>query len=731
MKKLILSTLVIISSFGIRGQQSEQVSKNLNEIKNLLNAAEVSKILADEYFIKGSVSQDTRLYRKANTSYALVISLLDKIRETKSDGELSSSIDSFKEQKHLFMEYLEKDAVYRLTLLSNDLPFYGYESNLIPKNPNSIYSNYSGALKSLIGTYQEIETLFSNISEDDEVISSDQLEKEINTYKTKVNSIKSKSLRNQTDFITRGIEEIKSRRDAYIEEQIEVDNELSANITQIDDAYDAFNNAMTNGIVAAAGIPPEFAGVVRGEPVEKILEKAALEYITGQANDIFQDEIESLSKTYSEAYKVYESANNYKEKFKDVKTTAEQFQKVIAESSVQNLIKIGEEFGRKLEDEIVHKLEGEIKDLTSYVTILKLSDETVNLRNVFAKEILDEYNRRWKRTQEKIIKIIDNSSGDIQSTYKRLVSQYSSIENFNINKTEYKRLVYLVSKVQRDEFAELFANEPETKKLLLSLIKNANAFEIDQNGIVKIKTFPGEVSFNRIIQLPRNNEIIRYEQKAQEKLVTFRNEIEKEIETLKKETKKFIRGLEIKSNSITQQSRIIGSLSDYAIEELLTSMKLGKNDIDQVYRKTIESLDSDLRTSFYKKAMHLQLGGKVVARSEAPIKYKDTIFNRNEFEKGTPKVNSVEKQVAQKLITGALFGGYGAAYEGVKNIIESNNKIDELLEKHNYLNKKSEKITSLIVQLEDQESKAFNNLGIAKAKYEAVKVLNKALDFKI
>lgn len=715
---------------------------NFYQIEQAYNAAEISKILADEYFISWSLNGEQVFYDKAKSNYLTALKFLEKVKLAKIDDANSSKLVDFKNEKRLLLEYLEKDAFYRLMLLKSKLPFYGSEANLTPENPLNVYTNYVQSLESLNTVYKDIEQLFSSIKDDDEIISDNELNQELNSYEKRINKIENNSLRIQTDYLAKRYSTIKSKKEAYINEQIEVDKELSSNLSEIDNAYNSFNKAVTNGIVAASGIPPELKGLVNGKPLDDIVEDAAMNYLSGQLASAFKDEIDVLSETYSEAYKVYETAKEIEDKFNDAKTASDRLQKFFSEGSVESLVRIGGGLYSQLQPEVIRELEKTVIESEEYVTLLKLSKYGEELREKFSAEILKEYSRSWKRVQEEVNKVIDNSSGDIETTYKNIIASYRNVDVFSGSRNDYDHLFKLITKVQKEEILNLFCSNSNEVEIMNSFLEEGKRFSVNNNGLVSMEGFAKKLNLQYLLKSLGEKEVVKYERRVNQDTNSFKEKVKNDIQKLKNETKAFITDLELAGSlSIENQIRILSSLSDNATHEFLANIKFEREETSEIYKKAIQSLSPVDQSAFYRKVIQLQLGGKAIAREKSPLCFKDTLFNRSRFrqipENGNDAIvrsrsnsRDLNNENSQKLVTTALFGAYGAGYEGLRNVIESNNRIDDLLDKHETFKKKSKALTAIITQLVDQESNSLNNLGIAKAKYDAVQVLHKALEAK-
>ncbi len=735
MKQLAVNLFFYLITFFISVAQSESnlIINRIEDVDLIVQSAEITKILADEHFLLGSTNNNKHHYNKAKINYALVVKLLKGLSEAKIDEAISPVLSDYRLKKSLFIEFLVKDSMYRLELLNSNLSFYGYEIDLVPQNPTTVYAKYKSALQSLENTYSEIEGLFEKIKDTQLAYSELELQTDEAAYKQRINEIESKSIRNQNDFGDRNLKVISAKMSAYIENQKKLDKELKQNLSELDNAYDSFNNAMTDGLMVAAGVPSEFKGIINGEAkISDILEDAAKNYITDQIQSEFDEGIKELTETYSEAYKVYQSAEDIKNKYEDFKTTSDNIRRIISKPSAKNLMLLGEKIADNLESSVISELKSQVKESSSYKTLISLSNQGSEIRNVLSSKVIREYNRKWKKLNDKLIKVIKESSGDIETTYLGITKQYKDLNTYNFTEKELKAVVNLIYKVQKKEFSELFNNT--TKDFLINQSSNTNLFNIDDQGKISVNNYPGNIKLEKIIQLPSQHKLLIYDEKENEGFEQLKIQLNEEKKKIKTEILRFIRKLDIKNSQKKIQSRVIASLSDEALEDLLKSIGLNnKTTKAKVFKTTLNSIQSSEQSKFYTQAVNFSLGGKVMKSSKSIIKYKDTIFKRNAFEKENSSIKSnsqLNSKQAQQLLTNALLGGYSSAYNSAKKIIEANNKIDELLEKHNDFDKRSKKLTSLIIQLESQQSEALRNIGLAKAKFEVAEVLHKALKIR-
>lgn len=278
------------------------------------------KMRADQQYLAGDTSNAKPLYEQAQL-------------------ELRTVGVDWRKQNPALASMLEADIDYRLTLLKYGADFWGVSYSLTPINPVLAYARFK-----------------RSVDEFDDVVKQIQAAR-LELAKTNLSAEQQEAARSvaRTDSDTHALEIVMAdisathhaARATAAEERIErnlrrqksIADERKLLSAQYDAVHKQFDTLAVNGVLQAAGLPPELSGLADGAPLQDTLLKLGKSYVLSDSNvaQAFKDYSQATAEFVDAAQQIAQTARNVQQ----MRDTAQAATTALRRGSLEGVLQAG------------------------------------------------------------------------------------------------------------------------------------------------------------------------------------------------------------------------------------------------------------------------------------------------------------------------------------------------------------------------------------------------------
>lgn len=314
---LVVATMNGVVPAPVNAQTSEVLSSRDAATFQL---ALTMKMRADEQYLAGDTSNAKPLYEQAQS-------------------ELRAVGTDWRTHNPALASMLETDIDYRLTLLKYDADFWGASYSLTPINPVEAYVRFTDTVEKFADVVADMQK-WQNENKG-KAVTAAQLEAARSVARTDFDTqaLKGVMADIQAKSHAASATAARERIDRNLQRQKEIANERERLNAQYDAAHKQFDTLAVNGVLKAAGLPPELSGLANGASLQDTLLKLGESYILseGGVSDAFKEYSKATAEFVDAAQKIHEAAKDVKQ----LSDTAEAVTTAVRRGSLEGVLQVG------------------------------------------------------------------------------------------------------------------------------------------------------------------------------------------------------------------------------------------------------------------------------------------------------------------------------------------------------------------------------------------------------
>lgn len=327
-----IAVAVVVVATSMIGVVPASAYAQTNEVLSSRDAATFQlaltmKMRADQQYLAGDTANAKPLYEQAQT-------------------ELRTVGADWRKQNPALAPMLETDIDYRLTLLKYGADFWGVSYSLTPINPVEAYVRFVETVDEFAKVVKQIESAQRELAKTNLTVEQEEAARAVARTEGDTQALQGVMDEISATHHAARATAAQERIEKNLRRQKAIATERAQLNAQYDAAHKQFDTLAVNGVLQAAGLPPELSGLANGASLQDTLLKL------GQAYVLSDSGVANAFKEYSQATAEFvEAAQQIAQAAQDVqqlRDTADAVTTALRRGSLEGVLEAGTVVYRKL-----------------------------------------------------------------------------------------------------------------------------------------------------------------------------------------------------------------------------------------------------------------------------------------------------------------------------------------------------------------------------------------------